>query len=225
MANAVKRYETTPEVILIIVLRIAAILAGIFQVVSGDLVMGVFIFLATGALMAPALFTRNKIRTMPLTIEIIFFMMILLQFVIGETLNLYRVVPYYDKLVHFSLPLMVGLISFIIAYTLHQTGNLRMSTGPLMVIIVLMTLGIGAIWEIIEYLTDVFLNPMFDSLGALQGNFTEPAIVDTMNDLILDVVGGIFGAILGWRYISYSESRKSKRLSNIVEELSSNFKK
>lgn len=224
MAKAIDRHSTQLGNILILLLRLSAILSAAYQIVFGNLVLGIYILLATAALMAPGVFTRNYIRTVPLQIEIIFFLMILLQFVVGETLNLYRTVPYYDKLVHFSLPFMVGLISFLIAYTLDRTGNLKMSTGPLMVIIVLMTLGIGAVWEIIEYLTDVFLNPRLDSLGALQGNFSEPPIVDTMNDLILDVAGGIFGAILGWRYIKNGQAKKSERLSRLVNEIASNFK-
>lgn len=208
---------------LIILLRIVAIIAGLYQILFGELVIGIYIMLAMAALMLPGFFTRNYIRSVPYQLELIFSLMVLLSLVIGETLNFYQLIPYYDKFIHFSLPFFVGLIAFLLAYTMHQTGNLRITNGPLIVIIVLLTMGIGATWEIIEYVSDAFINPYLHVFEQLQGSSTESPLVDTMNDLICDMLGGIFGAILGLRYIKSERNNHSSRLKELVNEIAKNF--
>jgi len=208
---------------LIVLLRITAIIAGIYQIVFGDLVIGIYIMLATAAIMLPGLFTRNYIKSVPLELELIFSIMVLLQLVIGETIGFYHLVPFYDKFVHFSLPFFIGLIGFLLAYTLHKTGGLRMTTGPMLFIIVLLTMGIGATWEIIEYTSDTFLSPHITFLGHLQGNASETPLVDTMNDLIFDMFGGIFGAVLSLRYIRAKSRNKNSRLTMLMKEIVNSF--
>lgn len=210
---------------LIVILRITAVIAGIYQIAFGDLVIGIYIMLATAAIMLPGVFTRNYIKSVPLELELIFSIMVLLQLVIGETIGFYHLVPYYDKFIHFSLPFFVGLIGFLLAYTLHKTGGLRMTTMPLLVIIVLITMGIGATWEIIEYTSDTFLSPHLPFLGHLQGNASETPLVDTMNDLILDMFGGLFGAVLSLRYIRAESMNKNSRLAALMREIARSFGK
>lgn len=214
----------TRENRLIILLRIISIVAALYQIFFGELVIGIYIVLATGAIMLPGFFTRNYIRSVPYELELIFSIMILLSLVIGETLDFYMLIPYYDKFIHFSLPFFVGLIAFLLAYTMYRTGNLRITNGPLIIIIVLITMGIGATWEIIEYVCDVFISPHLNNIfGQLQGSTTESPLVDTMNDLIFDMLGGMFGALLGLRYIESERKNKSSRLKELVNEISQNF--
>lgn len=217
-----KKLSLGREKQLIIVLRVIAIIAAVYQIFFGELVIGIYIVLAIAALMLPGFFTRNYIRSVPLQLELIFCIMIIVSLVVGETLNFYQLIPYYDKFVHFSLPFFVGFIAFLLAYTMHETGNLKITNGLLIVIIVLITMGIGATWEIIEYITDHFINPYVHIFEQLQGSPTESPLVDTMNDLICDMLGGIFGAILGLRYIKSERNNHSSRLTELVNEIVSN---
>jgi uncharacterized membrane protein YjdF len=126
-------------------------------------------------------------------------------------------VPYYDKLVHFTLPLFLGYISSMLAYTMYVTGNLRMTAAPAFFIIILVTLGIGAVWEIVEYLWDTFFGTY------LQGSLTASPLVDTMNDLIVDTLGGVFGAILAMRYIRAEAGNTDGRLPQLTKEIELGF--
>jgi hypothetical protein len=207
-----------------LVMRSIALLAGIMQLLFGNMIIGISILVTVSAITLPSFFTRGRLRALPIEFELIFISMVMLQFVIGETLHFYLFFPYYDKFVHFSLPLFVGFISFLIAYTLHELGAMRISTVPLMIAIVFLTLGVGAFWEIIEYLSDGFLHPRFDFIPHLQGSSIEVANVDTMRDLINDFLGGIFGSLLGLRYINSKSSNVKARLMRIVKEVGSNFK-
>jgi uncharacterized membrane protein YjdF len=209
----------------ILVLRTLSIVVGVFEFFLGEHVIGFFILLAVVAITLPGIMTRNFIKFIPHEFELLFFIMVILQLIVGETLNFHDLVPYYDKFVHFSLPLFVGLMGFLLAYTLQKTGNLNMTTGPMIVLIVLITLGIGAIWEIIEYLYDTFIYSKTDAFGRLQGTLTESPLVDTMLDLIANTIGGLFGAIIGLRYIKSEQGKRDSKLSILVDKIADNFRK
>lgn len=204
-------------------LRVIAIIAGVLQILFGEKGIGLFTLLCVAAITVPSFVTRGKIKTLPIEFELMFIVMVLLQFVIGETLDFYNNVPNYDKFVHFSLPLFIGFMSFIIAYTLDQTNKLSLSPVMLMFVLVFFTLGVGAFWEILEYTSDRLLDPLLPNLSQLQGNSVETAIHDTMQDLILDLIGGIFGAMLGLWYIIRKNRLKAPRFRKLVRDLSRKY--
>ena len=201
-----------------LVLRIIAILAGVYQLIFGEKGIGFFTLLSVAAITVPAFVTRGRIKTIPLEFELIFVIMLLLQLVVGETLNFYDNVPNYDKFVHFSLPLFIGFMSFIIAYSLDQANKISISPVLLLLVLIFFTLGVGALWEIIEYTSDRLLDPIFPNIHQLQGNSPETAIHDSMQDLILDFLGGIFGALLGLRYIIRKNRYKAPRFKKLAKE-------
>ncbi len=208
------KYERQKK--LVVVLRFIVLVAGVYQIVWGERIVGAAILLSLAVISLPALFTHNLVRSTPLEFELILVAMVTIQYVLGETFNFYDI-PYYDKVVHFILPLFLGYISAILAYTLMATGNLRMSVVPAIFLIVLVTLGIGAIWEIGEYLSDILFGTYF------QGSHTASPLVDTMNDLIVDTLGGIFGAILALRYIRREQGSKDSRLPELAKEIDENM--
>jgi uncharacterized membrane protein len=215
MTSAAKVYTRRQKTVAI--LRGIVLVAGIYQLLWGELSVGVGILLALAAIMSPGLVTRNRVRAVPLEFELLLFLMVILQLVIGETLNFYDLVPYYDKLVHFSLPLFLGFMVSLLTYTMYVTGNLRTTVAPALFIIILVTIGVGAVWEIIEYLSDKLTDTY------LQGSSTADPLTDTMNDLITDTLGGVFGALLALRYIRAGVRDKNSRLIGLTDELAEDF--
>lgn len=205
------------------ILRIIATIAGVYQLAFGEKGIGMMTLLSVAAITVPSVVTRGNIKSIPIQFELIFIIMVMIQLVIGETLDFYNNVPYYDKFVHFSLPFFIGFMSFIIAYTLDQTGKLSISTIPLLLILIFFTLGVGALWEIIEYTTDHFINPLIGRHSQLQGSVVESAIDDTMKDLILDMLGGIFGALLGLWYVLTKNKKNESQFKTMVSDISQNY--
>jgi hypothetical protein len=210
----IKRRET-----IVRLMRTIILLTGAYQTLFGEFMVGFAILASLVAITVPSLITRGRIKSLPLDFEYILFIMVMLQFVIGETLNFYENVNYYDKLVHFTLPMLLGYITSVLVYTMYITGNLRMTLAPAMVVIVLVTLGIGAFWEIIEYAADQLLGTY------LQGSLTSPPLIDTMNDLIVDTLGGIFGAVLALRFARSHDPDKRGRLTALTTELNDDYAK
>jgi uncharacterized membrane protein YjdF len=200
------------------VLEIIILVGGIFQIVWGIHIVGFFILLCLSIILFPRFFTRNYIMRFPIEIEILLFIMVILQFIVGETLGFYTHVPLYDKFVHYMLPFFVGFLAFLVFYTMHQAGRLICGTGIAIIFIILITLGIGALWEIIEYCNDIFIYPWLP-WHHFQGNALESGLQDTMNDLLVDLLGGIFGSLIGLWFLERSRFKKSKRIDELTKEV------
>ncbi|MBK7583251.1 MAG: hypothetical protein IPI67_24040 [Myxococcales bacterium] len=119
--------------------------------------------------------------------------------------GLYAGTIWFDKVLHFGNSLLVGLLAFLIVYALHFTGRLQISSVANAVVILLLALGMGALWEIAEYVADLAFH---------QGSQGSPAmnpLDDTMWDLILDGAGGALGGLLGSVYMRLSK-RTARRI-------------
>lgn len=196
--------------------RIFNFLFGLYQIFFGELLIGILIVVSVLFLVAPFVFTRGRISDIPLEIEFFLFIMILFQFVLGETQEFYYNIPHYDNIIHFFFPFLISIIGFTVAYTLYFSGKLKVSIGTMIFFVVVITLGVGAFWEIIEYSNDIFLVPRIAHWNRFQGP-SDKAIYDTMNDLVADLLGGIFGAIIASRYII--EAKYNKRLRELIKEI------
>ena len=168
-------------------------------------------------LVAPFVFTIGRISDIPLEIEFFLFIMVVFQFVIGETQGFYNNIAHYDDVIHFFFPFMISVIGFTVAYTLYFSGKLKVSIATMIFFVIVVTVGIGALWEIIEYGNDIFLVPRLENWDRFQGPDAAHAIYDTMNDLTADLLGGIFGAVIASRYII--EAKYNKRLRELVSEI------
>jgi hypothetical protein len=87
--------------------------------------------------------------------------------------------------------------------------------------ILLFTLGLGAFWEIIEFIEDHYFGMH------TQGSPTMLPLPDTMWDLISDGAGGVIAAVLGPIFMHHSR-RSRKRVADFaarVEGLSAGSRK
>jgi len=133
--------------------------------------------------------------------------------VFGRFLHLYDTLVYYDKIIHYHDSILIAFSGFLLIYSLYFTGRIRISPLLAGLVIVLVTVGFGGIWEIMEYAADTIFQD-----GA-QGSPAMSALDDTMWDLICDFLGGIVGAVFGTVYISYSQRTRRRRFYEIMHSL------
>ena len=93
---------------LIRIMRLFLLIAGIFITVFGGIngaerIFGILILVALAIINVPAFITRNRIRALPIEIEIILLAMVLFELVGGDALGLYVKIPHYDNFMHFML--------------------------------------------------------------------------------------------------------------------------
>jgi hypothetical protein len=90
----------------------------------------------------------------------------------------------------------MGLIGFLLVYIFYSTRRIRMA--PLYVALVSFgfAVTIGTLWEIFEFTMDWLVN----------SNMQKSGLVDTMTDLMMDALGALLAALLGYRYTRYGDA-------------------
>ena len=195
-------------------MRIFLLIFGIYIVVTGgangtERIFGWLILVALVIINAPSFFTRGRIRALPVEIELLLLAMVIFELVGGDALGLYVKLPYYDNFMHIMLPLYIALIGMMVVYTMYYYGKLKASFATMAFIIIIMTIGFGAVLEMGEYTYDKYLSngPIGQITGntQMQGSPTQSPLDDTMNDFFMDTIGGIIGAGIGILLIRRNE--------------------
>ena len=182
--------------------RGAILVTAIAELASGDLLYGSFCLVALVLTLAPAIHARRSDAGVPLEIELVLLWFMVTDMTLGNWLGFYHL-SWYDKALHLSNSVMVASIGFLTIYVLHLTHHTRFHPVLDGVGIFLITLGIGALWEIAEYGVDHLF------ARASQGAPGLSPLDDTMFDLVMDGLGGVLGAVLGTLYIRHSRRSRT----------------
>lgn len=144
-------------------------------------------------------------------------------FILGDVLNFYGKIPYWDSILHTFSGIVIAYVGFIVIEYLDKEYTIPLSVSPLFmsVIVVSVALAIGAIWEIGEYTVDDIFHTnnqqyMQSTRATLYDEDDIPlqghaALDDTMKDLMLDLAGAIVVATIEYKKI---ERKQKKALLN-----------
>ena len=144
-------------------------------------------------------------------------------FILGDVLNFYGKIPYWDSILHTLSGIVIAYVGFIVIEYLDKEYTIPLSVSPLFmsVIVVSVALAIGAVWEIGEYTVDDIFHTnnqqyMQSTRATLYDEDDIPlqghaALDDTMKDLMLDLAGAIVVATIEYKKI---ERKQKKALLN-----------
>ena len=183
--------------------RIAIFLTALAQMLSADILYGLFCLLALAITLVPAVMTGRLDAGIPLLLELGLLCLMVTDMTLGNLLGFYSL-PGYDKIVHLASSMLVGMVGLFAINVLHQSGHTRFRPWLDGLAILLLTLGVGALWEIAEYIVD----QLFGRAAQTSPGMSE--IDDTMIDLILDAVGGLLAAIVGPLFIRHSRRTRDE---------------
>lgn len=171
---------------------------------SGQWLFAGLCILAISILLLGPLLSRSLTAGIPVELELIMLWWLVADMSLGRLANLYEASLWFDKTLHFVNPALLGWFAFTALYTLHAMGRLGISPITMLFGNTLLTLGMGALWEIAEYLADLVFG-----MGA-QGSPLMAPLDDTMADLMLDGLGGALGGLVGYLYIRYSRRSRCR---------------
>lgn len=138
----------------------------------------------------PALIEHQLSVHLPVEFTLASSLFLYASFGLGEVRGFYRRFWWWDMLLHSVSALVMGLIGFLLVYIFYSTYRIRMA--PLYV--GMMSFGfavtVGTLWEIFEFCMD----------WAFGFNMQKSGLVDTMTDLMVDTLGALLAALLGYRY-------------------------
>ncbi len=169
----------------------------------------------------PTILKRNYQITLPISLDILITLALLLH-IGGGVLGAYGII-YYDTLTHFVSSFLIAFLSFVVIYILDEYWDgLMMDKYAMAFLVVITTIAIGVVWELNEWITDIFF-----------GTHEQWGYNDTIKDLFVDTIAGIFMAIVGVIMIKRGSFDKftdelgkqvDKKIINSVERLNNNDK-
>lgn len=124
---------------------------------------------------------------------------------LGEVIDLYGRLWWWDMVMHASSAIGFGLIGFVLVFMMFQ-GD-RYAAPPIAVAFFAFCFGItiGTLWEIFEFGMD-------QTFGF---NMQKSGLMDTMSDLIVNMFGAVIGAASGFAYLK-GQSRGG--LAGMIDE-------
>ena len=137
---------------------------------------------------------------------IVFFMVATI--LLGEVGNFYERFWWWDAALHAFSAIGISIMGMLIVLFLIRGDRIRTHPAFMLVLMAFsFAVSIGAIWEIFEFGMDQIMGT----------NMQKSGLVDTMYDLIVDVVGAAIGASAGYIYLK-AKGHGSGILSNTIEE-------
>jgi hypothetical protein len=122
----------------------------------------------------------------------------------GDALGLYETISFYDNIVHVLVPLFSGQVLYIFLARLElvpdpRDHSTRAHYVGLFVVTAALGLGVGALWEIVEWTSDSTL-----------GSSLQLGNEDTVTDLVSDAAGAFAGAglLVAWAVYGWGSVRR-----------------
>ncbi len=180
---------------LILIIMFLGLLFSIYQGMWFNIFLISFLIILT---LTPTILYRKYKFVIPHEIEIVAIVFIFASGYLGEVREYYEKFWWWDKILHTSSGILLGIVGFLIVYILNKIERFMIFMKPGFVALFSFTFAValGAVWEIYEFGMDKF----FD-LG-MQSHELYSDLEDTMWDIIVDTLGAAIISFLGYFYMA-----------------------
>lgn len=153
-------------------------------------------------LISPRLLKKFANFEVPVEVHISVTAFAFLGLVLGDGLNFYGKIGWWDSLLHFTSGIILSFIAlWLLQMLILRRKYLFMHRALLYIFVVAFSLAVGAVWELCEYTVDDIFHTnnqqyMATTRATIVSSDDEPleghdALADTMKDLALDLAGAI----------------------------------
>ena len=171
----------------------------LITIISSVVTFNLFLFASSVIILVfsalPALVERQMRITLPVEVDFVLTAFIFAHFMLGEAANYYIKFWWYDLALHMSSGILIGLVGFSIIYFFLYTQRVEMNPPLVVLFSVSFALAAGALWEIFEFFMDM-------TFGF---NMQKSGLMDTMSDLIVDMLGACIVGFWAFRYLTKNE--------------------
>ncbi|MBS3083485.1 hypothetical protein J4423_01640 [Candidatus Pacearchaeota archaeon] len=207
VSNEIKRHPKTSTLTLILLLTLIVAFVGAFKQSNWS---SMIIVIITAVLIClPRMISRFCKVEIPGKLGFYAVLFIYATLFLGELKNYYAKFWWWDVLVHTSSGLAFGIVGFLILHVMYSTGKIKTSPKMVAMFAFAFALALGALWEIVEFGIDSAFSTVRMQGGSLS---------DTMWDLIVDSLGALFSAIMGYLHLK-------KESGIVVKSMMKEFKK
>ena len=166
-------------------------------------ILGIIVMILPGAISR-----RLKIE-IPSQMMILFVIFLYCAIYLGEVRSFYYNIPHWDSILHAFSSAMIGSVGFSFVALLNNSERVPVNLSPLFVAVFAFcfAVSLGAIWEIYEFTADEFLHTNMQKFATADGIVLvgHAALWDTIKDIIIDTVGALTIAIIGYISLKYKK--------------------
>jgi uncharacterized membrane protein YjdF len=149
--------------------------------------------------LSPMLLRHRLPVNIPAEFQIVAIVFVFAALFLGEVRSYYERIWWWDIVLHASSGLLLGLVGFLLVYVLNENERIDLHMRPRFVALFAFLFAVagGALWEIFEFSMDQLAGTRMQKpmLGDDSG------LTDTMWDLIVDTLGALIIAGVGWWYM------------------------
>ncbi|NLZ06883.1 MAG: hypothetical protein GXY19_17080 [Phycisphaerae bacterium] len=172
--------------------------------------------LGIGVMFLPSALERRLRIAIPGFMYALFIVFLYAAIYLGEVRSFYYRIPHWDLILHGFSGLMLGALSFSVIVLLNNAEKIRVSLSPAFVAVFAFcfALAMGVVWEFYEFFLDglLGLNMQKFALENGQSLVGRDALVNTMNDLVVDAIGALVMSAIGYISAKYGKGWIAKML-------------
>lgn len=173
------------------------------KVKSDYLLMLTQCILGAVVMLLPSLINRKWSVPIPRKIYIAYYVFLFCAIFLGEVFDFYYVIPHWDIILHAFSGAMLSALGFIMVDLLNANQRVSVDLSPFFesIFAFCFALALGAIWEIYEFAGDMLLGLNMQKAYTANGTalIGKAALLDTMEDMIVDAVAAAVVAIAGYK--------------------------
>ncbi len=164
-------------------------------------------------------FLSEKLRfEIPSLLYVFYLVFLYCAIFLGEFYDMFNRVPFWDVILHCSSSLVTGFLGFMFVAILNKSEKVMFRLSPLFVSLFAFCFAvmIGALWEIYEYIFDGLLGLNMQKFTTPDGTVLSghAALVDTMEDLMIDAFGGFVASVIGYLSLKHNKEWLVPKLLN-----------
>ena len=173
------------------------------KVKSDYLLMLTQCVLGVVVMLLPSAINRRWSVPIPRKIYILYYVFLYCAIFLGEVFDFYYVIPHWDIILHAFSGAMLSALGFIMVDLLNMNQRVSVDLSPFFesVFAFCFALALGSIWEIYEFAGDMLLGLNMQKAYLADGTalIGKKALLDTMEDMVVDAVAAAIVAIIGYR--------------------------
>lgn len=179
------------------------------KVRSDYILMSIQCILGLLVLMLPSIIERKWKIFIPSYMHIVYIVFLYAAIYLGEIRSFYYKIPHWDSILHTSSGFLLGALGFSIVSLLNYNEKINISLSPFFVVIFAFcfSAALGVLWEIYEFTIDGILDINMQKYTLETGTnlVGREALLDTMEDLIVDTIGAFIMSVLGYISLKYNK--------------------
>lgn len=162
----------------------------------------------------PSIIEKRRSIDIPNYMEVLYFIFLYCAIYLGEVRNFYYLIAHWDIILHAFSGAMLGALGFTLVSIMNDSEKVKFQLSPFFISLFAFcfALAAGAVWEVYEYSIDGIFSLNMQKFALEDGTLLvgREALVDTMQDLIVDAISALVVVIAGYLSIRKGKNKKTE---------------